>query len=98
MRVALAAIDGPKSAVAGLTGRLYFSANRDIPTPDPTGFLPYGRFVTAPLQLVRIDQPDGIDLTAERRRAMSSRSKIGATGFSVSFILASTSFASTGST
>jgi hypothetical protein len=32
------------------------------------GFFHYGRFVTAPLQLVHIDQPDGIDLAAEREK------------------------------
>jgi branched-chain amino acid transport system substrate-binding protein len=68
VRVALAAIDSPKSAVVGLTGRLYFSANRDIPRPIRLGFFHYGRFVTAPLQLMRIDQPDGIDLAAEREK------------------------------
>jgi len=68
VRVALAAIDSPKSAVVGLTGRLYFNANRDIPRPIRMGFFHYGRFVTAPLQLVRIDQPDGIDLAAEREK------------------------------
>ena len=68
VRVALAAIDSPKSAVVGLTGRLYFNANRDIPRPIRMGFFHYGRFVTAPLQLVRIDQPDGIDLVAEREK------------------------------
>ncbi len=68
VRVALAAIDSPKSAVVGLTGRLYFNANRDIPRPIRMGSFHYGRFVTAPLQLVRIDQPDGIDLAAEREK------------------------------
>src|SRR6516162_4815340 len=68
VRVALAAIDSPKSAVVGLTGRLYFNANRDIPRPIRLGFFHYGRFVTAPLQLVRIDQPDGIDLATEREK------------------------------
>ena len=68
VRVALAAIDGPKSAVVGLTGRLYFNANRDIPRPIRLGFFHYGRFVTAPQQLVRIDQPDGIDLAAEQEK------------------------------
>ena len=68
VRVALGAIDSPKSAVAGLTGRLYFNTNRDIPRPIRLGFFRYGRFVTAPLQLVRIDQPDGIDLAAEREK------------------------------
>jgi branched-chain amino acid transport system substrate-binding protein len=68
VRAALAAIDGPKSAVVGLTGRLYFNANRDIPSPIRMGFFRYGRFVTAPLQLVGIDQPHGIDLAAEREK------------------------------
>src|SRR6516165_9573723 len=68
VRVALAAIDSPKSAVVGLTGRLYFNANRDIPRPIRMGFFHYGRFVTAPLQLVRIDQADGIDLDAEQEK------------------------------
>ena len=68
VRVALGAIDSPKSAVAGLTGRLYFDTNRDIPRPIRLGFFRYGRFVTAPLQLVRIDQPNGIDLAAEREK------------------------------
>ncbi|MBR0781196.1 ABC transporter substrate-binding protein [Bradyrhizobium iriomotense] len=68
VRLALAAINSPKSAVVGLTGRLYFNANRDIPRPIRMGFFRYGRFVTAPLQLVRIDQPDGIDLDAEREK------------------------------
>ena len=68
VRVALGAIDTPKSAVAGLTGRLYFNTNRDIPRPIRLGFFRYGRFVTAPLQLVRIDQPNGIDLAAEREK------------------------------
>src|SRR5258705_10632480 len=66
VRVALGAIDSPKSAVAGLTARLYFNTNRDIPRPIRLGFFRYGRFVTAPLQLVRIDQPNCIDLAAER--------------------------------
>ena len=98
MRVALAAIDGPKSAVVGLTGRLYFNANRDIPRPIRMGFFRYGRFVTAPLQLVRIDQPNGIDLAAEHEKGHVVTFRTGTTGFSVSFIPASTSFASAGST
>ena len=68
VRVALAAIDSPKSAVVGLTGRLYFNANRDIPRPIRMGFFHYGRFVTAPLQLVRVDSPDAVDLAAEREK------------------------------
>ena len=53
VRAALAAINSPKTAVAGLTGPLYFDADRDIPRPVRLGFFRHGRFVTAPLQLVR---------------------------------------------
>ena len=65
VRAALAAIDSPKMAVAGLTGRLYFDADRNILRPIRLGYFHYGRFVTAPLQLVRVDSPDAIDLAAE---------------------------------
>ena len=66
VRLALGAIDSPKSAVAGLTGRLY--STRTATFRARSGFFRYGRFVTAPLQLVRIDQPNGIDLAAEREK------------------------------
>ena len=68
MRAALAAINSPKTAVAGLTGRLYFDADRDIPRPVRLGYFHHGRFVTAPLQLVRVDHPDAVDLAAEREK------------------------------
>jgi branched-chain amino acid transport system substrate-binding protein len=68
VRAALAAINSPKAAVAGLTGRLYFDANRDIPYPVRLGFFHHGRFVTAPLQLVQVESPDTVDLAAEREK------------------------------
>jgi len=68
VRAALAQINSPKTAVAGLTSRLYFDANRDIPRPVRLGVFHHGRFVTAPVQLVRIEAPDAIDLAAEREK------------------------------
>ena len=66
VRAALARIDGPKTAVPGLTGPLFFDANRDMPNAVRVGFFRRGRFVTAPLQLVPVDHPDATDLAAER--------------------------------
>ena len=68
VRIALAAIDSPKTSVAGLTGRLYFDANREIPRPVRLGYFHHGRFVTAPLQLVGIENPDAVDLAAEQEK------------------------------
>jgi ABC-type branched-subunit amino acid transport system substrate-binding protein len=68
VRAALAAINSPKTAVAGLTGRLYFDADRDIPRPVRLGFFHHRRFVTAPLQLVHVEAPDAVDLAAEREK------------------------------
>ena len=68
VRAALAAINSPKMAVAGLTGRLYFDADRNIPRPVRLGYFHHGRFITAPLQLVRVDSPDAVDLAAERKK------------------------------
>src|SRR5258707_2653297 len=68
VRAALAAINSPQTAVAGLTGRLYFNADRDIPRPVRLGYFHHGRFVTAPLQLVRVDSADALDLAAEREK------------------------------
>ena len=55
-------------AVQGLTGGLYFDASRDIPRPVRLGYFHHGRFVTAPLQLVRVDAPDAVDLAAKREK------------------------------
>jgi hypothetical protein len=51
-----------------LTGGLYFNADRDIPRPVRLGYFHNGRFVTAPLQLVRVDAPDSVDLVAKREK------------------------------
>ena len=68
VRAALAAIDDPETAVAGLTGPLYFNAAHDMPRPVRLGFFRRGRFVTAPVQLVPIDRPEGIDVVAQREQ------------------------------
>jgi len=68
VRAALAKINSPQTAVAGLTGPLYFDANRDMPNAVRVGFFRSGRFVTAPLQLVPVDHPEAISLAEEEAR------------------------------
>src|SRR5260370_14091810 len=65
VRVAFGAIDSPKSAVAGLTGRLYFNTNRDIPRPIRLGFFRYGPFVTAPPPPLSHQPPQSIHLLSQ---------------------------------
>jgi len=67
VRAQLASIKSPQTAVAGLTGPLYFDANRDMPNAVRVGFFRLGRFVTAPLQLVSVEHPEAIDLAEETR-------------------------------
>ena len=64
----MAKIDHPQVAVAGLTGSLYFDANRNMPRPFRVGFFRRGRFITAPLQLVLVENPGAIDLEEEARK------------------------------
>lgn len=68
VRAALAGMDSPKNAVAGLSRPLYFDFRHDMPSPVRLGFFRNGRFVTAPMQLVRIENPEQIDLGAEREK------------------------------
>jgi branched-chain amino acid transport system substrate-binding protein len=68
VRAALAKIDRPQAAVAGLTGSLYFDQNRDMPRPFRVGIIRRGRFITAPLQLVLVENPEAIDLDEETRK------------------------------
>ena len=65
IRAELAKIDRPQVAVAGLTGSLYFDANRNMPRPLRVGFFRHGRFITAPLQLALVENPDAINLAEE---------------------------------
>ena len=68
VRAALATINSPQTAVAGLTGPLYFDTNRDMPNAVRVGFFRFGRFVTAPLQLVPVDRLEAISLADERTK------------------------------
>src|SRR3954447_15465216 len=68
VRAALAKINSPQTAVTGLTGPLYFDANRDMPNAVRVGFFHRGRFVTAPLQLVSVSHPEAINLVQEQAK------------------------------
>ena len=68
VRAELAEIDRPQAAVAGITGALYFDANRDMPRPFRVGFVRHGRFIMAPLQLVLVERPEAIDIGEETRK------------------------------
>jgi branched-chain amino acid transport system substrate-binding protein len=67
IRDALASFDSPEHAVPGLDGPLYFNANRDMPRPSRFGSCERGRLVSAPIQLVTVQNPDLIDLSKELR-------------------------------
>jgi ABC-type branched-subunit amino acid transport system substrate-binding protein len=67
IRDALASFDSPEQAVPGLDGPLYFNANRDMPRPSRFGSFERGRLVSAPIQLVTVQNPDLIDLSKEMR-------------------------------
>src|SRR4051812_30445247 len=62
IRAELAKMDNPRAAITGLTGRLYFDANRNMPRPFRVGFFRRGRFITAPLQLVPVESLDMADV------------------------------------
>ena len=65
MRIALASINSPDQAVQGINGPLYFNAAREMPRPIRYGFFRQGRFISAPLQLVRVQDPDLVDIDHE---------------------------------
>lgn len=65
VRAALASIDSRATAVVGINGPLYFNAGREMPRPIKYGFFQNGRFVSAPLQLVRVQDPDLVDIGHE---------------------------------
>jgi hypothetical protein len=67
VRAALVGINSPATAVAGLEGPIYFDAQRNMPRPLRFGFFRKGRLVSAPIQLVPVDDPLGFDLDAEIR-------------------------------
>ena len=65
VRAALASINGPATAVPGINGPLYFNAHREMPRSLQFGFFHEGRLVSAPLQLVRVQDPDLVDIDRE---------------------------------
>src|SRR3954470_11775520 len=65
IRAELARIDSPRAAISGLTGRLYFDSNRNMPRPFRVGLFRRGRFITAPLQLVPVENLEVADLREE---------------------------------
>jgi branched-chain amino acid transport system substrate-binding protein len=65
IRAELAKIDNPRAAITGLTGRLYFDSNRNMPRPFRVGFFRRGRFITAPLQLVPAENLESADIKEE---------------------------------
>jgi branched-chain amino acid transport system substrate-binding protein len=67
VRAELGKINRPGTAVTGITESLYFDANRDMPRPSRVGFFRHGRFITAPLQLVLVENPEAIDLDEDVR-------------------------------
>jgi branched-chain amino acid transport system substrate-binding protein len=67
IREALASFDSPEHALPGLDGPLYFNANRDMPRASRLGLFERGRLVSAPIQLVTVQNPDLIDLSKEMR-------------------------------
>jgi ABC-type branched-subunit amino acid transport system substrate-binding protein len=67
VRDALAGIDRPATAIEGLDGRIFFDANRDVPRPMRFGYFLKGRFISAPLQLVQVDDPARVKVEEEIR-------------------------------
>jgi branched-chain amino acid transport system substrate-binding protein len=65
VRAALASIDSPAEAVPGNNGPLYFNSAREMPRPLHFGFFHEGRFVSAPVQLVAVQNPDLVDIDHE---------------------------------
>jgi branched-chain amino acid transport system substrate-binding protein len=65
VRAALASIDSPAEAVPGNNGLLYFDAARGMPRPLRFGFFHEGRLVSAPVQLVAVQNPDLVNIDHE---------------------------------
>jgi hypothetical protein len=65
VRLALDDISTPQDAVAGIEGPLFFDAHHDMPRAIRMGYFHVGRFVTAPLQLVPVEEAEFVDLNKE---------------------------------
>jgi ABC-type branched-subunit amino acid transport system substrate-binding protein len=66
IRLALDDINTPQQAVAGINGQLFFDSHHDMPRAIRMGYFHRGRFVTAPVQLVPVEDPEFVDLVGER--------------------------------
>jgi len=62
VRAALAAMDSPDRAAIGLTGPVQFDAHRNRIDSFRVGRFQGGRFVSAPIQFVRVEDPGAVDL------------------------------------
>ena len=62
LRTALAAMDSPDRAAIGLTGPVQFDAHRNRIDSFRVGRFQGGRFVSAPIQFVRVEDPGAVDL------------------------------------
>jgi branched-chain amino acid transport system substrate-binding protein len=67
VRGRLAGFDDPKTAMKGLTGPLYFNETRSLNRSIRVGSLSRGRFITAPEQLVLVDETAPVDVDDEVR-------------------------------
>src|SRR5262249_23096244 len=65
VRLALDDISTPQDAVAGIEGPLFFDAHHNMPRAIRMGYFHVGRFVTAPLQLVPVEEAEFVDLNKE---------------------------------
>jgi branched-chain amino acid transport system substrate-binding protein len=77
VRAALAELTSPAQAVPGLDGRLYFSATHEMPRPMRLGIFQSGRLISAPLQLVQLENPAtvAVDKEIENGNVVSVRGK-----------------------
>jgi branched-chain amino acid transport system substrate-binding protein len=64
IRAYLAALDGPAHALASLAGPLWFTADRGRSMPVRVGRFQDGLFVSAPLQLLPVSNPDPAEIAA----------------------------------
>jgi len=62
VRAALAGLDSPRTAAFGLTGPIQFDHDRNRVDSFRVGRFQGGRFVSAPVQFVRIADPTAVDL------------------------------------
>jgi ABC-type branched-subunit amino acid transport system substrate-binding protein len=65
IRAAVAAFDNPTNAVPGIASALFFDAKQEMPRPMQYGYFHRGRFLSAPLQLVPVQDRDLVDIDGE---------------------------------